>query len=169
RDFRLNAQTSTSVEGFYVQDDWRVARNLQFNLGVRWDMQQAYDAGGGTYLTLNDWFDTLQPRIVFSWDTMGKGRTKIFANYARFVETPIPLDLNVRAGGGGSQTDKNFNVNRYSAPLNATIATNFNTRNLGADPTPIAVGLKPQTVNEFTAGFEHQFMGNFTFGTRGIY
>ena len=169
RDFRLNAQTSTNVEGFYVQDDWRVMRNLQLNIGVRWDMQQAYDAAGGSYLQLNDWFDTLQPRLGFSWDPWGHGRTKIFANYARFVETPIPLDLNVRAGGGGSQTDKNFNVNRYSAPLNATVATNFNTRNLGADPTPIDVGLKPQTVNEWTAGFEHQFRTNFTFGARGIY
>jgi outer membrane receptor protein involved in Fe transport len=169
RDFRLNAQTETDVEGFYVQDDWRVMRNLQFNIGVRWDYQQARDANGGSYLKLNNWFDNLQPRIGFSWDPWGKGRSKIFANYARFVETPIPLDLNVRAGGGGSQTDKNFNVNRYSAPLNSTVATNFNTRNLGADPTPIDAGLKPQTVNEWTAGFEHQFMKNMTFGFRGIY
>lgn len=169
RDFRLNAQTETDVEGFYVQDDWRVAKNLQFNIGVRWDYQQARDANGTSYLKLNNWFDNLQPRIGFSWDPWGKGRSKIFANYARFVETPIPLDLNVRAGGGGSQTDKNFNVNRYSAPLNATVATNFNTRNLGADPTPIDVGLKPQTVNEWTAGIEHQLMKNMTFGFRGIY
>ena len=34
---------------------------------------------------------------------------------------------------------------------NSTVATNFNTRNLGADPTPIDHGLKPQTVNEWTA------------------
>ena len=169
RDFRLNAQTKTDVLSYYVQDDWRVARNLQFNIGVRWDNQTAGDANGNTYLKLDNWFDNLQPRLGFSWDPKGKGRTKIFANYARFVETPIPLDLNVRAGGGGSQTDKNFNVNRYSAPLNATVATNFNTRNLGADPTPIDAGLKPQTVNEWTAGFEHQFMNNFTFGARGIY
>ncbi len=169
RDFSLNAQTKTDVESFYVQDDWRVARNLQFNIGVRWDYQQAGDANGNTYLALNNWFDNLQPRLGFSWDPWGKGKSKIFANYARFVETPIPLDLNVRAGGGGSQIDKNFNVNRYSAPLISTVATNFNTRNLGADPTPIDSGLKPQTVNEWTAGFEHQLKANLTIGFRGIY
>jgi hypothetical protein len=169
RDFRLNAQTKTDVLSYYAQDDWRVARNLQFNIGVRWDNQVAGDANGNTYLKLNNWFDNLQPRLGFSWDPWGKGRTKIFANYARFVETPIPLDLNVRAGGGGSQTDKNFNVSRYNAPSTAIVASNFNTRNLGADPTPIDAGLKPQTVNEWTAGFEHQFMNNFTFGARGIY
>ena len=169
RDFSLNAKTKTYVESWYVQDDWRLTNNFQLNLGVRWDLQQASNASGGSYLKLNNLFDTLQPRIGFSWDPRGKGKMKIFANYARFVETPIPLDLNVRAGGGGSQTDKNFNVDRYGAPLNATIATNFNTRNLGADPTPPDDRLKPQTVNEWTAGFEMEIRKNMVFGFRGIY
>ncbi|MEP6704718.1 MAG: TonB-dependent receptor, partial [Acidobacteriota bacterium] len=169
RDFKLVAKTQTDVESFYVQDDWRVARNLQFNIGVRWDYQQARGNGGVSYLKLNNWFDNLQPRIGFSWDPKGQGKSKIFANYARFVETPIPLDINVRAGSDDTQTDKNFNVNRLNAPLNATIATGFGTRNLGAESTPIDAGLKPQTVNEWTLGFEQQFMKNYTFGARGIY
>lgn len=169
RDFSLNADTKTNVESWYVQDDWKMSRNFQLNLGVRWDLQQASNANGGSYLSLNNLFDTLQPRLGFSWDPWGKGKTKVFANYARFVETPLPLDLNVRAGGGGSQTDKNFNVSRYSAPLNAIVASNFNTRNLGADPTPLDTGLKPQTVNEVTAGFQHEIWKNTVFGFRGIY
>ena len=169
RDFKLNANTTTNVESWYAQDDWCITRNFQLNLGVRWDLQQSANADGGSYLALNNLFDTLQPRIGFSWDPRGKGKMKVFANYARFVETPIPLDLNVRAGGGGSQTDKNFNVSQYSAPLGAIIASNFNTRNLGADPTPIDTGLKPQTVNEWTAGIETEVWKNTVFGARGIY
>ena len=99
----------------------------------------------------------------------GKGKTKIFANYASYVETPLPLDINVRAGSNGTQTDKNFNVNRYNAPLNAIVATNFGTRNLGAESTPIDFGIKPQTVNETTAGFQHEIWKNTVFGFRGIY
>ena len=169
RDFKLNAKTNTKVESFYFQDDWRVVKNLQFNVGVRWDYQQAYGNSGVTYLKLNNWFDNLQPRIGFSWDPFSKGKTKIFANVARYIETPLPLDINVRAGSNDTQTDKNFNVNRLNAPLNATIATGFGTRNLGAEATPIDNGLKPQSVNEFTAGFEHELMSNVTFGFRGIY
>jgi outer membrane receptor protein involved in Fe transport len=169
RDFTLDAQTRTDVESFYVQDDYRVLKNLQFNIGVRWDYQQSYNAASATYLKLNNWFDNLQPRLGFSWDPWSKGKTKIFANYARFVETPIPLDVNVRAGGGLSQTDKNFNVNTYGGPAGSTIATGFGVLNLGAGATPIPEGLKPQTVNEFTAGFEHELMNNITFGLRGIY
>jgi outer membrane receptor protein involved in Fe transport len=169
RDFKLIAKTSTAVESFYVQDDYRLLKNLQFNIGVRWDYQQAYGNDGVTYLKLNNWFDNLQPRLGFSWDPFSKGKTKLFANYARFVETPLPLDINVRAGSDDTQTDKNFNVNRWGAPLNATIATGFGTRNLGAEHTPIDQGLKPQTVNEWTAGFEHELMKNITLGVRGIY
>ena len=169
RDFTLDAQTETDVESFYFQHDWRALPNLQINLGVRFDFQQARGNGGITYLKFNNYGDNLQPRVGFSWDPWGRGKTKIFANYARFVETPIPLDVNVRAGSGDSQTDKNFNVNRVNAPLNANVATGFNTRNLGSEPTPIDVGLKPQTVNEMTAGFEHEIRKNLTFGVRGIY
>lgn len=169
RDFTLDAQTETDVQSFYLQDDWRVMSNLQFNIGARFDFQQIRGNGGVTYLKLNNWFDNLQPRIGFSWDPFKQNKTKIFANYARYVETPIPLDVNVRAGSGDSQTDKNFNVNRVNAPLNATVATGFGTRNLGSEPTPIDEGLKPQTVNEWTAGFEHEIRKNLTFGFRGIY
>jgi len=169
RDFKLIAKTSTSVESWYVQDDWRLTKNFQLNLGVRWDLQQA-NGNEGSYLKLNNLFDTLQPRIGFSWDPTGKGKMKIFANYARYVETPLPLDINVRAGSDNTQTDKNFNVNLINAPITgSSVATGFGTRNLGAEHTPIDFGLKPQTVNETTAGIETEVWKNTVFGARGIY
>ena len=169
RDFKLIADTQTDVESFYVQDDFKISNTIQLNIGARWDFQQAYGNGGVDYLKLNNFLHNLQPRIGFIWDFTGKGKGKVFANYARYLETPIPLDLNVRAGSGDAQTDKNFNVNRLNAPLNATVATGFNTRNLGHDATPIDVGLKPQTVNEWNAGIEFEAMKDLVLGFRGIY
>ena len=169
RDFKLNADTKTNVESFYVQDDFKVTRNVQVNLGVRWDYQQAFGNGDIQYLKLNSFKYNLQPRLGLIWDFTGKGKGKLFANYARYLETPIPLDVNVRAGSVDSQTDKNFNVSALNAPLTAIIANGFNTRNLGSDPTPIDQGLRPQTVNEFTAGVEYEIKPNYSFGFRGIY
>ncbi|HKZ02020.1 MAG TPA: TonB-dependent receptor, partial [Pyrinomonadaceae bacterium] len=169
RDFQLHADTYTASEGFYVQDDYRILPNLQVNLGLRWDFQQAYSHGGDTYLTLNDFASNTQPRIGVIWDFTGQGRGKLFANFARFLETPIPLDVNVRAGGGDSQIDKNFNVDTYNAPANAGIATGFSIRNLGAAPTPVDPGLKPQTVNEFSGGFEWEIVRDLALGFRGVY
>jgi outer membrane receptor protein involved in Fe transport len=169
RDFRLNTHgkfTHSNTESFYIQDDWKLTRNLQFNLGLRWDYQQSY--GSQTkYITLNNFKDNMQPRIGFTYDFTGEGRGKVFANFARFVETPLPLDLNVRAGGNDQQTDFNIRVNRLNAPAGSTTITDFG--NLGGDRTPVDPGLKPQTVNEWTGGVEYSLYKNFTMGVRGVY
>jgi hypothetical protein len=172
RDFQLHADTYTNVESFYIQDDFRMLPNLQINLGLRWDYQQAYGEGGATYLKLNDFISNTQPRVGFIWDFTGSGRGKIFGNFARFLETPIPLDVNVRAGGGDSQIDKNFNVNNLNAPAGSDIVccvSGLGAVNLGAHATPIDPGLKPQTVNEFAAGIEYEVVRDLALGFRGIY
>jgi outer membrane receptor protein involved in Fe transport len=169
RDFRLNTQgkfTHTNVESFYVQDDWKVTKNLTFNLGARWDYQQTY--GSQTkYFALNNFKDNFQPRLGFIWDFTGRGAGKIYANFAKYVEMPLPLDLNVRAGGNDQQTDYNIRVSRLNAPAGSTTITDFG--NLGGDRTPIDPGLKPQTVFEWTGGIEKTVMRDLTLGARGVY
>ncbi|MEP6912558.1 MAG: hypothetical protein ABI923_07375, partial [bacterium] len=175
RDFQLHAKTYTNVESFYFQDDYKLARDVQFNFGLRWDYQQAYSHGGGTYIKLNSFIDNAQPRLGLIWDFTGKGKGKVFFNFARFLETPIPLDVNVRAGGGESQTDKNFNSSTYAAGPGAYIVPGIRSSlltgavNLGSEASPIDKGLKPQTVNEATAGFEYEVKRDLTLGFRGIY
>ncbi len=175
RDFKLNADTHSNTESFYVQDDWKVTPNFLLIGGLRWDFQQAYNADGDAYLKLDKFWYNMQPRVGFSWDFLGDGRSKLFANYAYYVETPIPLDINVRAGGGDSQTDKNFNVNRLNAPSNATVIPGISADptiggvNLGASATPIDFDIKPQTVHEATVGLEYGVMKDLVLGVRGIY
>jgi hypothetical protein len=173
RDFSLftgDEFTTTRTESFYIQEEWKATRNLQVNLGLRWDFQQAYGLSGGeTYLTLNDFISNTQPRIGFSWDFTGEGHGKVFANYARFIETPIPLDINVRAGTETIQNDFNSNVSRLNGLPGSEVLVAFG--NLGAHTTPFDAGLKPQSVDEYTAGIEWgpRAMRDLTFGVRGIY
>jgi len=171
RDFQLTGNTYTNVESFYAGDDWKFAKNFQLSFGIRWDYQQSYGNGNDTYLKFNNFDDNAAPRFGFIWDFTGKGRGKIFANYAQFIEAPIPLDVNVRAGGGDVQTDKNFNVNRLNAPAGALIVPGVSTgaTNLGSDATPADLGLKPQSIREFTFGAEYEVGGDITLGTRGVY
>jgi hypothetical protein len=171
RDFSLNTRgekIKTNVESFYIQDDFKISKDVQFNFGLRWDFQQAYSAGDVSYIKLNNFKDNLQPRVGLIWDFTGKGKGKLFINYARFLETPLPLDLNVRASGGGIQNDYNLNVSRLNgATAGATVVTNFG--NLGADPTPPDFDLKPQTVNEVAGGIEFEAARDLALGFRGVY
>src|ERR1043165_5682088 len=171
RDFELVGSSYTNTESFYAGDDWKFAKNFQLSFGIRWDYQQAYSNNGGTYLKFNNFDDNAAPRFGFIWDFTGKGKGKVFANYAQFIETPIPLDLNIRAGGGDVQTDKNFNVDRLNGPAGSLIVPGVSTgaTNLGSDATPADPGLKPQSIIEYTAGFEYEIGHDITVGARGIY
>ena len=172
RDFELVGSTYTNVESFYVGDDWKFAKNFQLSYGVRWDYQQSYGNGtNNTYLKFNHFDDNAAPRFGFIWDFTGKGKGKIFANYAQFIETPIPLDVNVRAGGGDVQTDKNFNVNTLNGPAGSLIVPGVSSgaTNLGSDATPADPGLKPQSIREYTFGGEYEIGHDIVLGSRGIY
>jgi outer membrane receptor protein involved in Fe transport len=174
-DVKTFAQSHTDVESFYIQDGYKLARDLQLNVGFRWDMQQSYGRGDKLYLRLSSLRDNLEPRVGLIWDFTGKSKGKLFINYARFIETPIPLVVNVRAGSQDSATTKAFNVNRYSAPAGATIVPGISSSllvgatDLGSHPTPVDSDLKPQTVNEATAGVEYEIVKDLTLGFRVLY
>ncbi len=168
RDFRLIApNTNTNMEAFYIQNDYKLSKNIQLNGGVRWDYQQAYGSGNFSYLKLDNFIDNFAPRAGVIWDFTGKGRGKVFVNWARYIETPLPLDINVRAGSDTTQTDKNINVSTLNSPASAFVVTDIG--NLGSTHTPIDPNLKPQDVREATAGFEYEIAKDLTIGARGIY
>jgi len=171
RDFELVGKTYTDAEAFYVQDDWKFLPNWQFNIGARWDYQQSYSNDGTSYIKFNNWWDNLAPRLGLTWDFTGKGKGKLFANYATFIEVPMPLDVNVRAAGGNVQTDKNFNVNTINAPVGSLIVNGVSTgsTNLGSDATPPDPGLKPQSIGEGSVGFEYEIAKDLAIGSRAIY
>src|SRR6266850_5303316 len=173
RDFFLNTgsgKTTTRVESFYIQDDFRFTKNIQLNGDLRWDYQQAYGTTS-TYLKLDNFMHNVQPRAGLIWDFTGKGRGKFFANFARFLETPLPLDINVRAGGDDIQLDKNANVSRLNAGSGSSIIAGSASGLgcLGCEATPPDAGLRPQTVNELTGGFEYEVIKDLALGARYIY
>jgi outer membrane receptor protein involved in Fe transport len=154
---------TTDVESFYVQDDFRVTRDLQFNVGLRWDYQQIH-SGESTYLKLNSFKDNLQPRLGLIWDFTGKGKGKLFVNYARFLEAPIPLATYFAVGNVALTSSAQ--VNRLNAPAGSTVTADFGSC-CGAEP--VDSDLNPQTVNEYAAGMEYEIAQGVVLGVCGVY
>ena len=92
---------------FYVQDDWKVTRNLTLNLGLRYDYNtvwatgpnqgQNFDIATQTLLAPNrapytapkgDW----APRVGFAWDPTGKGKT-VFHGYGGLFYNPMHFNF----------------------------------------------------------------------------
>jgi hypothetical protein len=91
----------------YVQDDWRVTKNLTLNLGVAWNLttpisevanrQADFDPATATFLIsgqgANKWAgiqfdkDAFEPRIGLAWKPWGGDKTAVRAGYAIYHDS----------------------------------------------------------------------------------
>jgi hypothetical protein len=94
-------ETTKANIGLFAQDQWRLSR-FTLNLGVRFDYLNSYVpaqyVGPGPLVpnrSIN--FDKVEnvpnwknvsPRLGFSWDLFGNGRTAVKANLGRYLEGP---------------------------------------------------------------------------------
>ena len=87
-----NSQSGVLSEALYANDTWHAGKRLTFNLGLRWDRQQAFLPAqqGPNGLTFNEvgnvisWSNNWGPRTGVSYDLSGDGRTLVKASYGRF-------------------------------------------------------------------------------------
>jgi Carboxypeptidase regulatory-like domain len=85
----IHNKTSSISVGAFAQDSWNIADVVTLNLGLRWDAQMLLNRDNELAMTLpNQW----SPRAGFIFDPTFQGKSKIYANYARYYET-VPLRM----------------------------------------------------------------------------
>ena len=92
QDFQQSLSTSVTAGGF-VQDSWSVLDLFTVNAGLRYDAQTMYGNDRRVAVALPN---QISPRVGVIYDFTRQGRSKLFANYARYFEN-VPLNMIDRA------------------------------------------------------------------------
>ena len=69
------------VNSAFINDRWRLSNNFSFNLGLRYDKNDATNAWGK--VTSKD--SKISPRLGLTWDPKGDGEWTVTAGYANYV------------------------------------------------------------------------------------
>jgi outer membrane receptor protein involved in Fe transport len=77
----LSQGSNLKTQSVFVNDNWKLGNNLSFNIGVRWDKNNAIDQGG--HLVADD--SQFSPRLAASYDIAGDGKFRVTGSYARYV------------------------------------------------------------------------------------
>jgi hypothetical protein len=113
---------------FYVQDDWKVTRNLTVNLGLRYDYNTVWREGQNRMKNFD--FATqsflpaeqapytapgkdFAPRVGLAYDLFGRGKTVIHA-YGGLFYNPMHFGFGLI---GNLPDYQSYNVNAFQAPI----------------------------------------------------
>jgi outer membrane receptor protein involved in Fe transport len=174
----VNVTPTTNMFGFYLQDQWSIADVITLNAGLRYDTQVLYNATGALGMALNNMYS---PRVGLIYDFTQQGRSKVFANYARYYQG-IPLNLADRALSGENQAgfNRGRGCNPFSDPNlfntgacleSANYISNGSTnspsrfaRVTGQGRTPIDPDLQAQGKDELSFGGEYEVISDLRVG-----
>ena len=89
------------TQSVFLNDTWRLSDRVSFNVGVRYDKNDATDAAGN--VTSKD--STFSPRLAATYDVKGNGNLRVTASYAKYVAALQETQAGSGATLAGSPAD----------------------------------------------------------------
>ncbi|MEJ7747015.1 MAG: TonB-dependent receptor [Luteimonas sp.] len=164
---------------YYLEDNWSVTDNLVLNLGLRVEEFDNKDANGDSYIRIKD---MVAPRLGFSWDVKGNGRSKAYGNIGRYF-LPVANVINIKQAGPflderffyvfNGYRSFDYNGQTYQIPiLGPQIGGVDNTQGnglVGDTRGKVDSDMDPVYQDEAILGFQSMIDDKWSWGIRGIY
>ncbi|MFI5197299.1 MAG: TonB-dependent receptor domain-containing protein [Thermoanaerobaculia bacterium] len=112
--YSLTHGTNTLTNSAFLNDSWRLSDRLTFNLGVRYDKNNAQNSNGAT--TAND--SAFSPRLAANFDVTGKGNVRVGASYAHYVGGLQDAIQDSSSSGGQPATFYWYYTGAGATPIN---------------------------------------------------
>jgi hypothetical protein len=115
--FQTTGNVQDKIEGLFLQDAWTTMHDrLTLNVGVRTESEKipSYSTLGTTGPTaINfDFKDKVAPRLGFSYDLFGNGRSKAFGSYGTFYDI-MKMELPRGSFGGDKWIYWGFDIDAF--------------------------------------------------------
>lgn len=163
-------EVKAGYQTFYLQDTWELGPRLHAIFGVRTERQEQRDAAGQTRLRFTDMGRYLQPRLGFTWDTEGEGRTLLTGSYAVYFEQ-VPQRLVLRAWGNEINSLADYALTSYSSTGLGTFDASNPIGGWSWKPNALqsAPGVRLPKRQEWSLGLEKTLPGGITGSLHGLF
>lgn len=179
RSNEVNGEFETTGTAFYLEDSWQMTDNLIIDAGLRWDAFDNKNSDGDSYIKIDD---MLAPRLGFSWDTSGQGRSKLFGNVGRYF-LPVANVINIKQAGGFADVrtfyvfegleDAEYNGIPYQRPILGPqigeVDDSQGDGTVGDLRGEVDADMDPVYQDEIILGYQSMIDDNWSWGVRGIY
>jgi len=120
----LSNGSDLKTRSAFINDKWDFNKHWSFNVGVRYDKNNAVDASGN--VVSDD--SAFSPRLGAIFDVTGDGKYRVSASYSHYVSKIVDGNVGGGAAGAGNPAAFNFAyggpvVNPAGTPAGSLVAT----------------------------------------------